>query len=68
MPVTIAGKTFYRTGEVVEIVGLSRPTLRRWIKAGKVQVANRKDVRGWRIFTEEEVKKIKNFAETITTE
>jgi predicted site-specific integrase-resolvase len=64
MPANIAGNTYYRTNEVITMAGISRATLHRWIKTGKVNEASKKYVRGWRLFTEKDVQKIKLFAET----
>lgn len=66
MPVTIGDSTFYRTAEAAAKIGISKVTLRRWIKDGKVQGASKKDVRGWRLFTEEDIERIKQYAQTVT--
>ena len=65
MPVTIQGKTYLRTQEAAEEIGVSKPTLLRWIKDGKVRDVHR-DRRGWRVFSESDVKTIKKWAETVT--
>ncbi|MBN1352802.1 helix-turn-helix domain-containing protein [candidate division KSB1 bacterium] len=65
MPVTIGGKSYYRTAEVANLAGVSKATLERWIKTGKVDGASKKDVRGWRLFTENDLAKIKQYAETV---
>ncbi len=58
MPVEIDGKVYYRTQEVFRKVGISRATLLRWLKAGILKRLSR-DTRGWRLFTEEDLNKIR---------
>ncbi|HEY55610.1 MAG TPA: MerR family transcriptional regulator [Dehalococcoidia bacterium] len=65
MPVTIDGQTYYRTAEVCRIVGISRATLFRWLKEGIFKEAEHRDRRGWRLFTEDEVDKLKAEANRI---
>lgn len=50
--------------EVAEIVGISPKTIVRWEKVGKVRKA-RRDWRGWRIYSEEDLRHIKAFRETV---
>ena len=50
--------------EVAELVGISPKTIVRWEKVGKVQKAKR-DWRGWRVYTEEDLQHIKQFRETV---
>ncbi len=53
------------TAEAAKIAGISKATLLRWLKEGKIPEAAR-DIRGWRVFTEEEVERIREYANTIT--
>jgi len=62
----MSGKTFYRTQEALEQIGLPRSTFFKWLKEEKVEDVKYKDRNGWRLFTEEEIKKLKRFKETIT--
>jgi len=55
MPVTINGQTYYRTVEVCRMVGISKSTLFRWLKQGVLSKAERRDRRGWRLFTRDEI-------------
>jgi len=66
MPVTINGQTYYRTAEVCETVGISRTTFFRWLKEGVFEEVARRDRRGWRLFTRDEVNKLKAEANRIT--
>jgi predicted site-specific integrase-resolvase len=58
MAVIIGGKTFYRTAEVCDKVGISRSTLLRWLGEGVVDDSPCRDRRGWRLFTEADIKMI----------
>jgi predicted site-specific integrase-resolvase len=53
------------TAEAAKKAGISKATLLRWLKEGKVREVAR-DVRGWRVFNEEEVERIKEYANKIT--
>ena len=46
------------TAEAARKAGISKATLLRWLKEGKIPEVAR-DIRGWRVFTEGEVEKIK---------
>ena len=58
MPVTMNGQTYYRTSEVCQMVGISRNTLFRWLKQNILNERERRDRRGWRLFTKAQVDKI----------
>ena len=60
MPVIINNGKYYRTAEVCRIVGISRNTLFRWFKTGLLKEKIHRDRRGWRLFTENQVKVLKN--------
>lgn len=51
----------YHISEVAEQVGVHPRTIKRWIKEGKVEEVDR-DRRGWRLFTEEDIKRIREYA------
>ena len=59
MAVKVKGQTYYRTAEVCRIVGISRTTLFRWLKEGVSAEAEHRDRRGWRLFTEDEIDRLK---------
>ncbi len=50
--------------EVAEIVGISAKTIVRWEKVGKVRKA-RRDWRGWRFYTEDDLVDIQRFRDTV---
>ena len=58
MTIEINGQIYYRTSETCKEIGISRATLFRWIKEGALK-KSRTDRRGWRLFTEGEVKALK---------
>ena len=62
MPVAIDGEKHYWVFEVCREAHISRSTLLRWLKRGIVREPI-KDRRGWRIFSEKDLKKIKSEAE-----
>ena len=64
MPTEINGQHFYYTSEVCQRVGISRPTLFRWLRRGILEKSY-KDRRGWRIFTEDDLSKIQAEARRI---
>ena len=58
MPIIINGETYYRTSEACRIAGIGRSTLLRWLSNGILKDASHRDRRGWRLFTEADVKRI----------
>ncbi len=64
MPVKINGNLYYATVETCEKTGISRATLSRWLKQGLLKELH-KDRRGWRLFTEDDLKKLKAETERI---
>jgi len=59
MPVTIDGRTYYRTIEVCRTLGISRNTLFRWLDDGVTNEPEYRDWRGWRLITEDQVAQMK---------
>jgi predicted site-specific integrase-resolvase len=59
MTVTVGDQIYYRTAEVCRIVGISRATLFRWLKEDILREAKLRDRRGWRLFTEDEVDRLR---------
>ncbi len=56
---------YLQAHEVASRAGISKNTLLRWLKAGKVPEVAR-DRNGWRIFSEEDVARIRAYAGRIT--
>jgi len=64
MPIQINGKLFYSTTETCEKAGISRATLYRWLQRGVLEKL-RKDRRGWRLFTDDDLNKLRAEIEKI---
>jgi len=58
MPREINGRRYYSASEVCCEVAISRPTLFRWLKRGVLSRLHR-DRRGWRMFTEDDLRQLK---------
>jgi predicted site-specific integrase-resolvase len=67
MPLEIDGCRYYRTLEVCSKANISRATLFRWLKSGILD-KRLKDRRGWGLFTEEDIEKIRIEAKKIIIE
>lgn len=52
--------TKYSTHEVCKRIGVSKSTLFQWLQMGKVKDVAR-DQRGWRVFNEEDIERLKEF-------
>jgi excisionase family DNA binding protein len=58
MPKEINSQLFYSATETCERTGISRATLQRWIQKGVLNKI-RRDRRGFRLFTEEDLSVLK---------
>ena len=52
-------KRCYLFNDVAEILGVSKKTLWNWEQAGKIPKARRDPMNNYRIYTEEDLKKLK---------
>lgn len=59
MPVALNGQNYYRTAEVCRIVGMSKNTFLRWVRDGSFVDVEYRDRRGWRLFTEDDLNRLK---------
>ncbi len=59
MSIVIKEKTYYRTAEACRIVGISRSTFFRWLRQGSFADVKKVDRRGWRLFTEKDLERLK---------
>ncbi len=66
MPVTINNQTYYRTAEVYGMLGVSRNTLYRWLQKDILGSTERRDSRGWRLFTQDEIDRLSRAINHIT--
>jgi DNA-binding transcriptional MerR regulator len=64
MPREMNGKRYWSASEVCREVAISRPTLYRWLKRGILTKLHR-DRKGWRMFTEEDLKRIRSEANKV---
>ena len=60
MPITHNRQKYYRMSEVCKKAGVSRSTLWRWLRAGILEDSAKRDRRGWRLYTESDLKVIKD--------
>jgi predicted site-specific integrase-resolvase len=60
MPRLINGKKYYTTSEACLLAGTSRNTFLRWVREGQFSDVPYRDRRGWRLFTDKELIKLKN--------
>ena len=50
--------------EVAKELGITPRTIMRWEKAGRIKQAKR-DWRGWRVYSHEELDEMKSFVQTV---
>lgn len=67
MTIEVDGQMYYQTMEACTKTGISRATLFRWLKAGILD-NYRTNRRGWRLFTEEDLNRIRAEAKRIKVE
>lgn len=65
MPTKLNGEIYYRTAEACQIAGISKNTFLRWVKEGSFADVERKDRRGWRLFTDDDLDRLKAEVNTI---
>lgn len=58
----MAESNLFHAAEAAMAAGISKPTLLRWIRNGKIDDSARRDRNGWRIFDATEVARIKAVA------
>jgi DNA-binding transcriptional MerR regulator len=68
MPIELHGEVFHRTAEACQMAGISRATLFRWLSIGIVGDVQNRDRRGWRLFSEFDINRLKAEANRITNE
>jgi len=66
MATRINGQTYYRTSEACRMASVSRATLFRWLKAGIIEDVVRRDRKGWRLFTLDDINRIKSEATRVS--
>ena len=66
MAIRIDGETYYRTSEACRMAGISRATLFRWLREGILEDVARRDRKGWRLFTQDDINRIKSEATRVS--
>lgn len=59
MPVAMNNQRYYRTAEACELAGISRMTFLRWVRLGSFTDVEHRDWRGWRLFTDDDLNRLK---------
>ena len=59
MPIKLNGETYYWTAEACRIAGTSKNTFLRWVKEGSFTDVENRDRRGWRLFNEDDLYRLK---------
>lgn len=59
MPVLVKGQMYYRTAEACQIAGVSKNTFFRWVRRGLFSDVEDRDRRGWRLFTEDDLGRLR---------
>lgn len=60
---------YFYIGKAAKLIGVHKNTLQRWIKERKLEKfigRVKKDIRGWKVFSQEDIEKIKNYSQNIT--
>jgi len=68
MPTTIRGTLYYRTSEACRIAGISKNTFFRWLRSGDFDDVSTADRHGWRLFTEQDLKRLCGKAQRVTVQ
>jgi predicted site-specific integrase-resolvase len=66
MTISVDGNTYYRTAEACKSAGISRNSYFRWLREGLLPDVGMRDRRGWRLFTEEDLLRLKSEANRVT--
>lgn len=60
--IIINGRKYYRVSEVCKILGIFKNTLYNWEKKKKIPKAYRDPMSGWRLYSEEDIERIKKLS------
>ena len=66
MATRINNQTYYRTSEACQRAGISKATLFRWVKTGILEDIVWRDRNGWRLFTQDDIHRIKSEATRVS--
>ena len=59
---------YFYIGKASKLIGIHKNTLQRWIKERKIERfigKVKRDIRGWKIFSKEDIDKIKKYSQFI---
>ncbi len=59
MPLNLDDRTFYNTREACKLAGTNRHTFLRWVRQKKFTDVEHRDRNGWRLFTEDDIERLK---------
>jgi len=59
MVVEINGMKYFRTHEACVLAGITKNTFLRWVSNGSFPDVRCRDRRGWRLFTDEDIERLK---------
>ncbi len=51
----------YKTKEVADLLNISKATLLRWIRQGKIKDVSRRNGRGWRVWLDEDIENARDY-------
>ena len=66
MPIKLNRQTYYSTAEACRIAGTSKNTFLRWVRNGSFVDVEHRDRRGWRLFTEDDLDRLKAEVNKVT--
>jgi hypothetical protein len=67
MPITLHDTIYYRTAEALKRAGISRATFYRWLASGRIADSGQRDRNGHRIFTQQEIEALAEYAGRVET-
>ena len=59
MPIKVNGAIYLMTEEACNMAGISKNTFLRWVRTGVLPDVERRDKRGWRLFTQSDLERLK---------
>ena len=59
MPLSVDDRRFYRISEACALAGVSRMTFLRWVREGSFPDVAHRDWRGWRLFSDDDLARLK---------
>ncbi|MEI6186127.1 MAG: helix-turn-helix domain-containing protein [Dehalococcoidia bacterium] len=65
MTSVLNGETYLRTAEACKAIGVSKSTLLRWFARGTIVDVPHRDRRGWRLFSSDDLIRIKSEADRV---